>query len=553
MHHVASQGGASGAAPHASMIRNLIRTAAAAGLIAAIAAPAALPAQAPAPQRPTLVVFITVDQMRADYFDRWAGQLTGGLARLRRGAFYTQAYQDHAITETAPGHASTLSGRFPAHTGIVQNTAGVLDPQSPLLGGVLGDPASPFRFRGSTLIDWMRTADPRSRALSVSRKDRGAILPLGRAHQGVFWYSPSGAFTTSRYYADALPTWLQRFNARQVPRGMAGRAWQPLLPASAYAEADSVPVENMDPIVRGRYETTFPHALPADPDSAAKYFIQFPWMDELTLDAAWAGVRAMDLGGGPQTDLLAVSLSTTDAVGHRFGPDSREMHDQIVRLDRALGVFLDSLYSVRDSSRVVIALTADHGMSSYPEVHPGGAAAAGYHVAVDEPVAAYRTAMAARGVDTARFVWNDGMLVVRPGAFAAASITHDSAVAGLARVLRAIPGVQRVDRVRDLRARGDTVDYVSRRWLHMLPTDLPVELVTTLLPGHVVGYPRWAEHGTVHDQDAHVPLLLFGAGIRPGTHGERVRVVDLAPTLAALLGVPPTEPLDGRVLAEALR
>lgn len=532
------------------MIRRTVLTLAA---LAAVPCPsAAAQAQAdPAPQRPTLVVFITVDQMRPDYFDRWAGQLTGGLARLRRGAFHTQAFQDHAITETAPGHASTLSGRFPAHTGIVQNLAGVQDAQAPLLDGALGDAASPFRFRGSTLIDWMRSADPRSRALSVSRKDRGAILPLGRAHQSVFWYSPSGRFTTSRYYADTLPTWLRRVNDRGVPRSMAGRPWELLLPASAYAEPDSVPVENGVPIVAGRHETTFPHALSADPDSAAKYFIQMPWMDGLTLDAAWAGLRAMDLGAGPQTDLLAISLSTTDAVGHRYGPDSREMHDQILRLDRSLGVFLDSLYSVRDSSRVVIALTADHGMSSFPAVHPGGAAAAGFHVQVEEPLARYRAALAARGVDTARFTWNDGMLMVAPGAFRAATIQHDSAVAGFARMLRGIAGVQRVDLVRDLRARGDTADYVSRRWLHMLPPDLPAELVTTLLPGHVFGFPLWAEHGTVHDEDAHVPLVLYGAGVRPGTYRQFVRVVDMAPTLARILGVPPTEPLDGRVLGDA--
>jgi predicted AlkP superfamily pyrophosphatase or phosphodiesterase len=529
------------------------RTTLLAGLVAALLHGAPACAQTPAAARPTLVVFITVDQMRPDYFDRWAGQLTGGLARLRRGgAFYTQGFQDHAITETAPGHASTLSGRFPAHTGIVQNTAGVQDPRSPLVGGG-GEPASPARFRGTTLIDWMRSADPRSRALSVSRKDRGAILPLGSARQSVFWYAMDGRFTTSRWYADTLPAWLQRFNARQVPRSMAGRRWDLLLPASAYAEPDSVPVENGVPIVPGRHETTFPHALPADPDSAARYFIQFPWMDELTLRAAWAGFRAMDLGAGPQTDLLAVSLSTTDAVGHRFGPDSREMHDQVLRLDRAVGVFLDSLYSVRDSSRVVIALTADHGMSSFPEVRPGGAAAAGYHVQVEAPVARFRAGLAARGVDTTAFVWNDGMLMVRPSAFANATVPRDSAVGAFAAMMRGIPGVQRVDRMRDLRARADTADYVSRRWLHMVPVDLPVELVVTLLPGHVLGNPLWAEHGTVHDEDAHVPILLYGAGIRPGTYTRFARVVDLAPTLAHLLGVPPTEPLDGRVLAEAVR
>src|SRR5690348_10670203 len=137
---------------------------------------------------PKLIVFIAVDQMRADYFERFLPQLSGGLGRLYRGgAVFTNAYQDHAITETAPGHSVTMSGRFPEHTGIVTNTLGVPDPQAPLIGGG-GPGASPFRFRGTALIDWLRMNDPRSRGLSVSRKDRGAILPLGRAHQHVFWY-----------------------------------------------------------------------------------------------------------------------------------------------------------------------------------------------------------------------------------------------------------------------------------------------------------------------------------------------------------------------------
>ena len=147
-------------------------------------------------QKPTLVVFFTIDQMRPDYLPRFDKQLTGGLARLyRNGAVFDNAYQDHAITETAPGHSATLSGRFPRSTGITTNSLGVEDNRAPLLGGG-GPGASPFRFRGTTLIDWMRVADWRSHALSISRKDRGAILPLGRAHEQVFWYAPD-RFTTS--------------------------------------------------------------------------------------------------------------------------------------------------------------------------------------------------------------------------------------------------------------------------------------------------------------------------------------------------------------------
>src|SRR5438093_6751776 len=230
---------------------------------------------APAP-KPRLVLVITVDQLRPDYLDRYRSQLTGGLGRLlRQGAYFADAYQDHAVTETAPGHSTILSGRWPAHTGIISNVIGVSDPAAPLLD-VPGLGASPARFRGSAFFDWLKAAEPSARALSVSRKDRGAILPVGRAKQQVYWYQ-GGIFTTSRYYADSLPTWVRAFNARRVPFRAAGRRWTLLLPLERYAEPDSVPYEN------GGTDVVFPHQLPADSAAAAVAFGNIPTMDSLTL------------------------------------------------------------------------------------------------------------------------------------------------------------------------------------------------------------------------------------------------------------------------------
>ena len=520
------------------------------GVLAALCGALPLAAQGgPAAPRetPKLLVFLTVDQLRADYFQKYGSQLTGGLARLYRGgAVFTNAYQDHANTETAPGHASTMSGRFPRGTGIVQTVAGVQDPQAPLVGGG-GPAASPFRFRGTVLVDWLRIKDPRTRALSVSRKDRGAILPLGRAHQEVYWYVTDGRFTTSTYYADTLPAWVRRFNDRRVPQSMAGQPWNLLLPAGAYPEPDSVPVESA-----GR-DFTFPHVLPADPAAAARSFPEFPWMDQLTLDLALQGLGELELGTGPQTDVLAVSLSTTDAVGHRYGPDSREIRDQVLRLDRMLGAFLDSLYAVRDSSRVVVALTSDHGVTAFPELAYGAQRAPAYHVRLDSVTAPMRRALAAAGVDSAAVSVDDGLLFVDRAALARRRVSADSLARAFAAAARRVPGVLRADLVRDL-ARGDTVnDVVTRRWVHMLPPDLPVEVAVTLKPGHVWGTASYAQHGSPQDVDAHVPVIFYGPAFRPGRYGRFARVVDMAPTLARVLDVRPTERLDGRVLTEALR
>jgi len=508
--------------------------------------------------RPTLVVFITVDQLRPDYFTRFGPQLSGGLGRLARGgAAFARAYQDHAITETAPGHASTLSGRFPRGTGIVTNAAGVGDLQAPLINS-RGPGASPFRFRGSTLIDWMRTRDPRTRALSVSRKDRGAILPLGRAKQSVFWYDPDyaapggsggspGGFTTSRYYADTLPTWVARFDARAAAARFTGDSWQPLLPASAYPEPDSVPVEH------NGTDFVFPHLLPNDPKQRAAELTQVPAMDSLTLALALEGLRTLDLGAGPQPDLLAISLSTTDAVGHRYGPDSRELHDQVLRLDRYLGAFLDSLYAFRDSSRVVIALTADHGVAPYPGVRSADPNQGARFLDPAKLAAPTLAALAKRGVAGDAFRFNDGVLQVDRAALARGGVNADSLVRAFAATMRATPGVMRAETLAEVARRDTTRDDVARRWLHMIPADVDVALVVTPRPYWPWGNGTYATHGIPQEHDAHVPLILYGPPFRAGRYARMARVVDMGPTLAAVLGVPPTERLDGRVLREAMR
>src|SRR2546427_2530716 len=289
----------------------------------------------PAPSRPKLVVVITVDQLRPDYLNRWKTQLTGGLGQLMtEGAVFPAGYQDHAITETAPGHSMIRAGLWPAHTGIMRNSQGVQDSTAPLIG-TSGPGASPRRFRGTTLVDWLKAADPTTRVLSVSRKDRGAILPIGHAKEQVYWYQ-SGLFTTSRYYADSLPTWVQAFNARRLPFKAASTVWSLLLPDSAYKEADNEVWEN------GGVGVVFPHPLPADSVLAAAVVAGVPAMDSLTLLFALEGFEALRLGR-KSTDVLAVSLSTTDAVGHAFGPDSREIHDQVLPLDHYLAWFLKRL------------------------------------------------------------------------------------------------------------------------------------------------------------------------------------------------------------------
>ena len=503
------------------------------------------------PPRPKLVVVIVVDQLRADYLVRWKSQLTGGFATLSAdGAVFDSAYEDHGITETAPGHATILSGRWPAHTGIIRNGEGVQDSTAPLLDA-RGPGASPRRFRGTALIDWLKTVDANSRALSVSRKDRAAILPIGQGREQVYWYD-SGLFTTSRYYADSLPTWVQAFNAQRLPYNAAGWKWTLLLPDSAYAEADDQAWEN-----QGR-NVTFPHPLPLDSTQAAATIPGVPLMDSLTLAFAITGAEALRLGRGRSTDLLVVGLSTTDAVGHAFGPDSRELHDQVLRVDRYLNWFLGRLFDRYGRQNLLVVLTADHGVTPFPQYSRTHGHPEAHAVALDTLVAAVNGDLdrAFGGGAVAHREWlafDTGIMFLQDnGRLAAVGANTDSIRLALAARVRRVSGVARAEGPADL-ARADTAqDAVARRWRHHLPADAGAFLTVTLQPFCAWDTERIAEHGQPSELDTHVPLILWGRGVKPGRYAQRANTVDIAPTLARLLGVSPLSLLDGRVLAEAL-
>jgi predicted AlkP superfamily pyrophosphatase or phosphodiesterase len=503
----------------------------------------------PAVPAPSLIVLITIDQFRDDYLDRFGPQLRGGLARLARGgAWFTNAHHDHAITETAPGHATLLSGRFPRSTGITANRVGVEDPSAPLLGNPAAPGASPKRFQGTTLVDWLHAKDPRSRALSVSRKDRAAILPIGRSQADVYWYA-GGRFTTSRYYRDTLPDWINRFNARREPQNLAGKSWTLLLPDSAYKEPDSVSYE-----MNGR-NFLFPHRLPDDSAAAAAASLATPFMDEIELDLALDGLNALSIGKGSQTDVLSISLSATDAIGHGYGQDSREIHDNVLRLDRNLGAFIDSLFKLRDSTRIAFALTADHGVPTIPELVPGSVQPTPVRVNLADLETSLRAVMTSAKLDTNLVMLDHQIVLVNRDLAALTDRTRalDNALSLFAVRARSLPGVARVDRFQDL-LRGDTINNaITRRWVHQFPATSNVELVITLTPFSIFGEGSVATHGSPYDYDTHVPLIFTGPWFAPGRYAEFARTVDLAPTLAEVAAAKAGEKLDGVVLRWALK
>ena len=498
------------------------------------------------PPGPALVVVLTVDQLRADYFQRWRGEWRGGFHGLvSDGAVFPSGRQDHALTETAPGHSTILSGRDPAHTGIALNELGVGDPSFPMLDPSDGAGASPSRFRGTTLVDWMRKADPALRFLSLSGKDRSAILTIGRSRGPVYWYR-SGRFTTSRYYANTLPGWVVAWNSRRGAERLAGMSWTLLRPDSTYSERDLMPFE------AGGRDEVFPHRLPADSAAAARALPNYPWMDSLTLDLALEGTRSLGLGKRGRPDLLAVGLAATDYVGHRWGPDSREMHDHLLRLDHWLGWFFDSLSTLVPRERTVVVLTADHGVTSFPEFarsqgRPGG------RIPLEALVREVNLSIGRQTGDSGVLRAAPGLIYGDTTRLRSLGVSPESLATVLAPRIWKMPGVVTAWTPGTLGGASPR-DVHAVRWWRALPTGFSWLVCAVAKPGYVwANSGGHADHGSSNSDDVDVPIIFMGGTIRSGVYPDTVRTTDIGPTLARLLGVKPEGRLDGRPIKRVLK
>lgn len=498
-----------------------------------------LSAQQPPAKPVRLVLVLTVDQLRPDYLDRFRGEFTGGLSRLlREGVYYPRGEHGHAITQTAPGHATSMSGRSPASTGILSNDLGVPDPAVRLINST-GAGASPWRFRGTTLVDWLKARDSATKVLSVSRKDRGAILVIGRQVAPIFWYS-QGKFTTSRYYADTLPTWLQLWNARDPVKALAGTSWQLGRNPAFYPEPDDRPFED------GGGGRTFPHRIPDDWTMASGVLEYRSVMDSLTLDVALTGTRAMRLGQRAGTDFLAISISALDNIGHRWGPGSREVHDHMLNLDRWLGAFLDSLGRTVPLDQVVISLTSDHGVAEFPEAGRGGRASMSV-LARD----LNNWALSRWGIKLGALT-QSGLLLANVADLRARGVNVDSLARAVATRARALPGVRAVYTPASLAA-APGADLEATRWRRQILPTSEWLVAVAIEPDWVWGSNK-AEtgHGTTNRDDVGVPILFRIPGVAPARIEQRARTIDIAPTLAAVLMLRPTETIEGVALPAAL-
>jgi predicted AlkP superfamily pyrophosphatase or phosphodiesterase len=509
---------------------------------------------------PRLVVVVAVDQLPADYLDRfrpWFGP--GGFTRfLGGGAVYPRARYEHVTTETCPGHAVMLTGSYATVNGIVANQwydpvqgrpVYCADDGSVTLVGARGGGRSPRRLLGATVGDLLELATAgRSRTVTVSAKDRSAIMLGGHRADAAYWIVDT-LFVTSSWYRRDLPAWVQSVNRSGAVSRFFGTRWDRVLPASAYAGMgpDDVPAEAE---VEGMGRV-FPHRI-VDLDG----FDHSPMADEVVADFAMRAVREEGMGRDSIPDLLAIGFSATDRIGHLYGPDSHEIMDQMIRLDRTLARLFAFLDRVVGPGRTLIVLTADHGVAPLPEKLADGRPEGAHRLdpaVLDSAVSLALTDRFGRPAGGGWVAYDEApLLYLSRTALAARKVGLDEAERVAQAALLAVPGVH--DAVTGIeltwhRASGVETD-VTRSYYPARGADLyyfldPYWLATRDSTG--------TGHGSRWRYDQEVPLLWYGPGVRPGVRGEPAAVADLAPTLSRLLGLPTPGGAQGRVLSEMLR
>lgn len=495
-------------------------------------------------RKPKLVLAIVVDQFRLDYFYRFGAQYNSGLARLAtQGAFFTNAHYEHFPTVTAIGHSTILTGAAPSSSGIIGNdwydrksgkqVTSVEDPNTKLLGAGSGAGSSPHRLLVSTVADELKMSRGASKAVGISIKDRSAILPVGRMADGAFWFdNKTGNFVSSTYYFPELPGWVKQFNDSRLTDRYVGRDWVSIEDPKAPA------LEKM----------------PESKDE--KYWAEMqrtPFGNEILEELAERAVESEKLGADDVTDVLSVSFSSNDYVGHEFGPDDPRVRDIAIRTDRTIGRLFAYLDKKVGMANVLVVMSADHGVSPVPEKMkerrmPGGRIA---DDAIKTAVRNYLTKTYGTGGD-----WVPGKsgysLYLNQPLIESKGLDLHKVRAEVADVARAMPHVYRVitaDQLLDGQGPGDQVDRrVRAGFFPPRAADVYV-----LVEPYYLFEKEGTSHGSVFNYDSHVPLVLMGPWIKPGRYHRRAAVNDIAPTLATLLEVEVPTGANGRVLDEALR
>ncbi len=523
-------------------------------------------AQTSSLQRPKLVVGLVVDQMRWDflyrYYDRY--DENGGFKRmLNQGFTCENTFIPYAPTVTACGHASIYTGTVPAINGITgnywwdneqQRTVYCTEDKSVKTVGSssnLGQ-MSPANMLTTTICDELRLATNfRSKVIGISIKDRGGILPAGHSANAAYWYDNTvGDWISSTYYMTDLPKWVKDFNGKKLVDKYYAEGWKTLYPINTYLQstADENPYEGKP------FGNAFPYDLKKFIGKSYGSIATTPWGNTYTAEFAKAALEAEQLGADDITDFLAVSFSSPDYIGHTFGPNSIEQEDNFLRLDKLLGEFLDFLDNKVGKGQYTVFLSADHGVSQIPGFLNDNRLPGGRIVLGNLVKQLNLNLKASYGIETLVVSDDNYQLHLNYPAIDSAKLNKEEIIRQCIDFMAPQPGIARVFAVNNL-----------------IQTPLPEKIKTMLTNGYyprrngdvqLIFHPNFMEaygnntgttHGLWNPYDAHIPLLWYGWGIKQGKLNRETYMMDIAPTLAALLRIEMPSGSVGTVIEEVMK
>jgi predicted AlkP superfamily pyrophosphatase or phosphodiesterase len=512
-------------------------------LIALCTAAFLIAAPAQSPRKPKLVLAVIIDQFRYDYLLRFRNEYNAGLARLLdHGAVFTEARYIHAVTVTAVGHSTFLSGAPPSVSGIIanewydrdleQSVTSVFDPNTKVVGGIPGAiGSSPRRLLVSTVADELKMREGDSKVIGVSIKDRAAILPAGHMADAAYWYdSDSNHWVTSTFYRPDLPAWVLQLNDEKVYARHLGESWLPFDARDESAPAFCTMVAGIAVRYCGGLEAT-------------------PWGNEMIEQFAERAIGGENLGHHSGTDILTVSFSSNDYVGHAVGPDDDAVRDISIRTDRLLGKLMDYAERQAGAGNTLVVLTADHGVAPLPELNqarkmPGGRLSETHLTqtitnALNKRFGTGKWLMPGTVLNS---YLNLGLIQSRK--LDAAEVERVAADAAMTE-----KNISRVYTRHDLLAGRIQQDSIGRAQTLSFYGPRSGDVFILPEPYYLIEA-TGTSHGTPYDYDTHVPVIFYGPQIKPGEFHENISVNDIAPTLSRLLGVETPSGSIGHVLSE---
>ena len=502
-------------------------------------------------QQPKLVVGIVVDQMRFDYLTRyWNDYGDDGFKRLiSEGYNCTNTHFNYIPTYTGPGHASIYTGATPSTHGIISNYW--YDRELEEYGYCVSDAdmntvgadnesgkMSPAKMLTTTLGDELRLFSMnRSKVISIGLKDRSAVLPGGHMANFAFWLdSETGDFVSSSYYGLRLPKWAQKFNKKNLCEAYLSEKWELLLPSKSYDESLNDNSAYEEPFAGQKYPK-FPHDLPELLKENGKGLIKAtPYGNTLTKDMAIAAIEGEGLGEDIHTDLLAVSFSSPDYVGHQFGTDSKEIQDTYLRLDRDLASFLSYLDDQIGKEKVLVFLTADHGAVRTPSYLKDRKIPAGYFEA-EEPIRALKQFLQnIYGFGDWVKTYGDAQIFLNRELIFEKYLSLEEVQQQAADFMLRFDGVQKAVTGRTLE-NNEFDNGVLACLQKGFNQKRSADVFLVLDPAWIEYSHTGTTHGSGYTYDRHVPLIWYGWNVKAGNTRDKIAVTDIAGTVSSLLGI----------------